>query len=248
MKNKYNFCILKVYWLISEHCQLKNGLGGCCFWVFFQKRLSLKRQICTHGAAESLAEQWGGPCPRSAWYPERRQLCHYQGIAWETCVLAAAEFSFSGGKPQPCSTPALHAHFFPFPSSLGCTDAFSQHPFPSCCPWDVLPWDALLSGSCAAQPSRALPSCCPCPWHSDQLSPLHSCPAAGEVSAPCEPVELQSGCSTVFCFIMAPFHTPMQLTYPTVFHFSWLDSARYSWALQSRSSTEPGLLSVLNQP
>lgn len=152
---------------------------------------------------------------------------HYQQFRWETRALIAAEFFiFWGGRPSLAPhlpfmlTPHCPA-FFPFPPlPVAPFSAFWLPPFPS-----------LLSRPCAAltRSPVLLPfaeELCwpaePCRgrWQSDTLAALRAAfplRCQGTLSASCKAVELLSCCCMVFCFIMAPFHTPVQLTYPTVF-------------------------------
>lgn len=234
MKNKYNFYISKLYLLISEHYQLKKCMcGRVLFWSFFQKKLSLKRQICTDmellNPSQSTVVAHACRQRGTLW---AEQLSQPSPVIWmgNPCSNSCRVFHFLEGKAQPCSTPALQAHpslpSFSFHSSFGCPSAFSWPlPHPSspslarpcaalaCSPLLLPLWAGAVLTRSPAMASDSL-------THS-QLSPLHSHSAAREVCQ--HPVRLWSSWVAAvqcFCFIMAPFHTPVQLTYPTVFHSS----------------------------
>lgn len=136
MKNKYNFYTLKLYLLISEHYQLKKCVRGrLLFWSFFlKKKLSLKREICTHmellNPSQSRVVAHACPQHGTLW---AEQLSQPLPALWmgTPCSNSCRIFHFLEGKAQPCSTPALPAHptlpsFFSFPSSFVCSSAFSQ--------------------------------------------------------------------------------------------------------------------------
>lgn len=164
MKNKYNFCILKVYLLSSEHCQLKKCL--CLWegiWSFFQKNCHQRGKFAHSWSCwiPPRAEWW--PMLPSAWHTESRaeqssSHSHYQRMG-NLCSNSCRVFHFLEGKAQPCSTPALPGHpslpsLFSFPSSFS-----SMATFPSLLMAPFHPSCASLARPCAA---LACPlSCCP---------------------------------------------------------------------------------------